>query len=79
MRQDQIVVDAVEIVDEALADLEAAGCDPLDRAAALVSAGLAELDSADDLAGALAVYRLFLEHTVGALRALQAGTGGALH
>jgi hypothetical protein len=48
----ETIDDAVEIIDEALADLEACGCEPLDRAAALVSAGLAELADADDLAGA---------------------------
>jgi hypothetical protein len=78
----ETVAAAVEIVDDALADLADAGCDPLDRAAALLAAGLAELAESDDLGGVLAVYRLFLEHTVGALRDLQAGTdgsSGALH
>jgi hypothetical protein len=70
------VVDAVEIIDVALADLEACGCDPLDRAAALITSGIAEIrDSDEPVAQQLAIYRLVLEQIVTALTEVRAGAG----
>jgi hypothetical protein len=72
MQQDQVVTDAVEIIDDALADLEACGCEPLDSAAALIAAGLAELrDSDAPPAEELALYRSLLGHMLEALERLQ--------
>jgi hypothetical protein len=67
---------AVEIIDGAVADLAGAGCTHLDRASALLAAGLAELEEADNLAGVLAVYRLVLETICATLAAIQDGAGG---
>jgi hypothetical protein len=79
MHEATIANAAAEIVDTAVADLAGAGCDPLDRAAALLAAGLAELDDLDDFAGTLAVYRMLLEHVCAALQALDVSTTVTRH
>jgi hypothetical protein len=70
---------AIEIVDTAAADLADVGCDPLARASALLAAGLAELDEADNLAGILAIHRLVLEHVCAALQILDIPATAARH
>jgi hypothetical protein len=69
--------DVADLVGETIVDLEAMGCDPLDRAAALISAGLIEAEDAD-LQDVLELYRMILEQTAATLRALQGG-GATLH
>jgi hypothetical protein len=69
----------IEIIDDALADLVGVGCTPITRASALLAAGLAELDEADDLAGILAVHRLVLEHVCAALQDLDAAAAATRH
>jgi hypothetical protein len=71
--------DAVEIVDTAVADLAGIGCTPLDRASALLAAGLAELDGADNLAGVLAVHRLVLESICNTLQVLDGAALSTRH
>jgi hypothetical protein len=70
---------AIEIIDDALADLADAGCTPLDRASALLAAGLAELEEANNLAGILAVHRLLLEHVCNTLQVLDVAATATRH
>jgi hypothetical protein len=79
MHEATIANAAAEIVDTAAADLAGIGCTPIDRASALLAAGLAELDEADDLAGVLAVHRLVLEHVCGTLQALDVAATATRH
>jgi hypothetical protein len=75
----ETVTNAVDIIGDALADLADAGCDPLDRAAALIAAGLGEIQEVDDLGGALAVYRMLLEHVCATLQDLDVAAGAIRH
>jgi hypothetical protein len=49
---------AVEIVDGALDELAAIGCQPVDQASALIVSGLMKLDSIEDSPVVLATYKL---------------------
>jgi hypothetical protein len=70
---------AIEIIDDALADLVGVGCTPLDRAAALLAAGLLELGEADDLPGILALHRMLLEHVCTTLHVLDVAAAATRH
>jgi hypothetical protein len=73
------IEDAVEIIDDAVADLAGIGCPPLDRASALLAAGLAELDESADIAGVLALHRLLLEHVCTTLQVLDVAAAATRH
>ena len=71
------VDDALEVVDFAMAELVALGCDPIDAASTLIASGLLRLEDAGSPRATLKVYRRFLEHVLETLRAIEAGGNGA--